>query len=552
VLGVLVSLALTLLIGVPVAALSGPSEHALIQDPASVGEPAEDVAGGSLQDSGVLNRSSAGTRLVPRLPLADQAGGAQPYGPYPGRTSRRALTREAPHHAVRRLAGGPGAAQRTRRQTRSAATRQADRNRRVTRPGRRPRDVVGQRLPTRISGRQTASPVGRSRGPVDRLTVDLGILFTTQFDGSRYANSNCTMAAAAMLYEVQTGRSVSGAQLRRWSGARTRGTGLLEIERAFRRGHQPVTTYEDFSWRRFLTEVRSGRSAVVMGWYGYLPDRYVLQKGFRTAHSVFVLGYSAHAFKGRGGFFVMDPLGRQGYGGQWWTRTALWRFGWKGDKGVRGSGPRSFRGTVAFQVNRTPKQLGARAVQPRFRSYWATTKELLRRSQRVDVVVTGQRRLGPNLGNTGLRIQDRPLQMDPRKAARRNLLRWPLLARGRLIEDYSRRHRSLTVGIRRGARVVASAPGRVIYRSWNKAGQGNTLYVMHGKRLFTYYGNLSNIQVTVGQWVARGTVLGQVAGTGKRRQVASRVQFGVVTSSKAFVRYGRVNPRAFLPAFRAS
>jgi hypothetical protein len=375
-------------------------------------------------------------------------------------------------------------------------------------------------------------------------------LFTTQFDGSRYANSNCTMAAAAMLFEVQTGRPVSGAQMRRWSKSKRRGTGLVEVERAFRQGRQPVKTYEDLPWQKFVRAVADGRSAVVMGWYGYLPPRYVLQNGFRTAHSVFVLGYSSHVFNGHGGFFVMDPLGRGAYAGQWWTRKALWRFGWRGKVGVRGSGPRAFRGSVGFQMNRSVKHLGRSPTLPRFRSYWATTKELMRRSERINVLARTERRLSPRFGNTVLRIHDPQLRMEPRNAARWNSLRWPLARAGKVTAAYTRRHRSITIRTGAGAKVVAAAPGRVVFRSWSRETKG-AVWIMHGRKLFTIYTDLARVRVQPGQWVNRGTVIGYVARE-KKKQKSARMRFAVVNSSRPFELWSRTNPRFFLRSLHPS
>ena len=155
------------------------------------------------------------------------------------------------------------------------------------------------------------------------VAIDLSGLFTTQFDGSLFATANCNMAAGAMLFEVQTGLNVTGGQMRAWSGATSQGTSLEDLARAFASQGQPLPIQRYLSWSDFQRQVASGRSAVVQGWYGYLPEHYVLQPGFVAGHSVFVLGYSAHVFGGRGGFYVMDPLGRAGYSGAWWPSDVL-------------------------------------------------------------------------------------------------------------------------------------------------------------------------------------------------------------------------------------
>jgi hypothetical protein len=541
-LGALLSCALCLLTGMPAFATAvapTQSDEWLQVEPAALEQAAfEDataVAGNSLD----LRRGSRSTPgIVPTLPLVDQVGSL----------SNGALRAADVRMRPRTLAGGPGSGEKGSNIRRNQQSRRAT----AEREARRQRESRSKAAAARRADRQRQSRIGRKHGhgPVNRLTVDLGVLFTTQFDGSRYANSNCTMAAAAMLFEVQTGRPVSGAQMRRWSNSKRRGTGLLEVERAFRRGRQPVKTYEDLPWQKFVRGVADGRSAVVMGWYGYLPQRYVLQRGFRTAHSVFVLGYSRHVFDGRGGFFVMDPLGRSGYAGQWWTRKALWRFGWKGKVGVHGSGPRAFRGSVAFQMNQSVKHLGKSPTMPRFRSYWATTKELMRRSEQVSVLARNVRRLSPRFGNTVLRVHDPQLRMVPRDAARWNSFRWPLARPGRVTAGYNRQHRSITIRTGAGAKVVAAAPGRVMFRSWSKQTKG-AVWVMHGQKLFTIYTDLAGVRVQPGQWVNRGTLLGYVARE-KKKQKSARMRFAVVNSNRPFELWGRTNPRLFLRSLRPS
>lgn len=121
--------------------------------------------------------------------------------------------------------------------------------------------------------------------------------------------------------------------------------------RAFRSEGQWVEIAEDMGWDAFSREVRSGRSAVVQGWYGNLRSN-VLQAGFTTAHSVFVLGFSRHrhALRGNGGFYVMDPLGSGGYDGAWWSKQELRRFGWSGRPNHVGTGKTAYYGNVALQA----------------------------------------------------------------------------------------------------------------------------------------------------------------------------------------------------------
>jgi LysM repeat protein len=67
-----------------------------------------------------------------------------------------------------------------------------------------------------------------------------------------------------------------------------------------------------------------------------------------------------------------------------------------------------------------------------------------------------------------------------------------------------------------GTRVLASAPGKVIFAKygWNGA-YGNLVIVQHGNGTKTLYAHLSKINVSSGQQVDRGQVIGLVGNTGR-------------------------------------
>ena len=386
-------------------------------------------------------------------------------------------------------------------------------------------------------------PGGPQVDPLASVAVDLGALFTTQFDGSRFADTNCNMASAAMLFEVQTGRPVSGAQLRAWSGAVTSRTGLTELQHAFASQGQAVNIAVDLPWAAFARQVRSGRSAVVQGWYGYVPARYDLQPGFHAAHSIFVLGYSRHALGGRGGFYVMDPLGRAGYDGAWWTASALHAFGWSGQPGHDGDGPRAFFGNVAFQARPSAKQLDSPDARPVFQSYWATAKALIEQALKVTITSQDMTVAGTGLPDATLRISDPRLRLTAADAARLDLLRLPVSA-GHVVAPFSPSHRSLDIGARRGSRVVAAASGVVMFRGWSSRTAGETLWLMHGPNLYTGYARLRDVRVRPGQWVRQGAVLGRLVGP--RSAWSATLRFRVVAAAHPWSAAGRVDPSRFL------
>ena len=65
-----------------------------------------------------------------------------------------------------------------------------------------------------------------------------------------------------------------------------------------------------------------------------------------------------------------------------------------------------------------------------------------------------------------------------------------------------------------GAPVVSGASGRVSFVGWQN-GYGQLVVVDHGGGLTTRYGHLSHIDVSLGQSVGRGEIVGRVGSTGR-------------------------------------
>ena len=389
-----------------------------------------------------------------------------------------------------------------------------------------------------------APVIGSPDAPVSDVAIDLSGLFATQFDGSLFATANCNMAAGAMLFEVQTGLNVTGGQMRAWSGATTRGTSLEDLARGFASQGQPLSIHRYMPWSEFQRKVASGRSAVVQGWYGYLPRHYVLQPGFVAGHSVFVLGYSPHVFGGRGGFYVMDPLGRAGYSGKWWPSDVLRAYGWSGKPGHAGDGTKlSYLGFVAFQANRSGKQpmsAGRPAGRPAFQSYWQTTKAALEAALKV-VIISGHGANLPALRGVVLLIRDPRLALTAALAEELHALRWPVAGNATIARGFSARHPDLELAPGRGSNVLAAANGRVIFESWRNGSGTQTIWIEHGLDLFTAYSGLRHVNVKPGQWVSTGDLLGSMAGS--KGALLFSVSVGALPTSTR----GHVDPARFLP-----
>lgn len=89
-----------------------------------------------------------------------------------------------------------------------------------------------------------------------------------------------------------------------------------------------------------------------------------------------------------------------------------------------------------------------------------------------------------------------------------------------------------------GTPVSAAANGKVIVAGWQN-GYGQVVYIEHGGGLTTRYGHLSKIEVTVGQSIARGEVLGLVGSSG--RSTGPHLHYEVRINNEP------VNPVEYLP-----
>jgi len=74
-------------------------------------------------------------------------------------------------------------------------------------------------------------------------------------------------------------------------------------------------------------------------------------------------------------------------------------------------------------------------------------------------------------------------------------------------------HPGIDFGGAIGDKVKCTANGRVIFAGWY-GGYGNCIRIAHGNSFETLYGHLSKINVTVGQKVSVGDVIGAVGSTG--------------------------------------
>jgi murein DD-endopeptidase MepM/ murein hydrolase activator NlpD len=101
------------------------------------------------------------------------------------------------------------------------------------------------------------------------------------------------------------------------------------------------------------------------------------------------------------------------------------------------------------------------------------------------------------------------------RAAGSGALSWPVSApiTSPFGWRWGRMHEGIDFGAAYGAPIAAAAAGTVIYAGW-LGGYGNLTVIDHGGGLSTAYGHQSHIEVSVGQQVTQGEIIGNVGSTG--------------------------------------
>lgn len=157
--------------------------------------------------------------------------------------------------------------------------------------------------------------------------------FVTQTD--QRPSTDCLWASGAMLLDKWTNGdlTVSHQALRAKSGDRVGGSTFDELKTAYAKygfqlkfspdGGDPMT------WGQLLTRLRKGAGAVLLGDYGDLPRYYGRwdykfwkKNKEKDNHAVYIERYS------RGRVWLMDPLGRGDWKGEWISVWDLRKFAW--------------------------------------------------------------------------------------------------------------------------------------------------------------------------------------------------------------------------------
>lgn len=99
-------------------------------------------------------------------------------------------------------------------------------------------------------------------------------------------------------------------------------------------------------------------------------------------------------------------------------------------------------------------------------------------------------------------------------------------------------HAGMDIDGERGDLVVAPANGTILKSGWT-GGYGNLVEIDHGNGLVTRYGHLSKVEVSQGDSIQRGQLLGFVGSTG--RSTGPHLHYETRLNDKP------INPRHFLP-----
>lgn len=114
---------------------------------------------------------------------------------------------------------------------------------------------------------------------------------------------------------------------------------------------------------------------------------------------------------------------------------------------------------------------------------------------------------------------------------------WPLV--GRITQPFHDEHRAIDIGAPYGSPVYAGRAGTVVRSGWARTGYGYTVIIDHGQGLVSLYSHMKGQWVSVGDWVERGQLIGEVGSTGNSS--GPHVHFEVRVDGE------RMNPLDYLP-----
>ncbi len=113
--------------------------------------------------------------------------------------------------------------------------------------------------------------------------------------------------------------------------------------------------------------------------------------------------------------------------------------------------------------------------------------------------------------------------------------------RGYIITQYYHSwHPGIDLALPTGNPVYAADGGTVVFSGWNPVGYGNLIVLDHGNGWRTYYAHLSAIHVNCGDWVPRGSIIGEIGSTGNSTGPHlhfEMLRFGVAVNPAGYIRF---------------
>ena len=100
--------------------------------------------------------------------------------------------------------------------------------------------------------------------------------------------------------------------------------------------------------------------------------------------------------------------------------------------------------------------------------------------------------------------------------------------------DYSGVHRGIDIAGNTGEATFATDAGVIVYVGWNNYGYGNMIMIDHGQGFQSLYAHLSAFNVSCGQSVGQGDVIGAIGSTGNSS--GSHLHFEILSA------HAKINP----------
>ena len=107
-------------------------------------------------------------------------------------------------------------------------------------------------------------------------------------------------------------------------------------------------------------------------------------------------------------------------------------------------------------------------------------------------------------------------------------------------QGYSALHAGVDLAIDAGTPVFAADSGTVVYAGWNPVGYGNLVVLDHGNGWRTYYAHLQSVHVRCGEWLSRGSTIGEIGSTGNSSGPHlhfEMLRFGIAVNPAGYIRF---------------